>query len=153
MTVSTKFPTMIDKIITALGSASSLNGIRVFDGLEVDESWPGSAIAIGHDGSLGETEVQIGDIRNTPLNFTDVHEENGTISCSLWATDGTASLTALRISAFTILQAIDTVIRLDPTFAGTCFYSYLESNTVNYRQTQFGAAVVINFNIIYQAQS
>ena len=89
MTTTTKYPTMIDKIITALGAASSLAGVRIFDGAEVDESYPGNAIAIGHDGSLGDTEMQVGNIRNTPLDFTDVHEESGTINCSLWSQDGT----------------------------------------------------------------
>jgi hypothetical protein len=153
MTVSTAYPTMIDKIITALGSASSLTGVRVFDGAEVDESYPSDAIAVGHDGSLGDSEMQVGNIRNTPLDFTDVHEESGTINCSLWAQNGATTFKALRLRAFALLSAVDTVIRTDPTFAGTCFYSWLESNTVAYRQTTVGAAVVLNFSIAYTAQS
>jgi hypothetical protein len=153
MTVATKYPTMIDKIITALGAASSLTGVRVFDGAEVDESYPGNAIAIGHDGSIGDTEMQVGNIRNTPLDFTDVHEESGSINCSLWAWSGTTSFKSSRVAAFNLLSAVDTVIRTDPTFSGTCFYSWLESNTVTYRQTTSGSAVVLNFNIAYTAQS
>jgi len=153
MTVSTKYPTMIDQIIAALGSASSLTGVRVFDGMEIDESYPGNAIAIGHDGSLGETEMQVGNIRNTPLDFTDVHEESGTINCSLWAWSGNTTLKSSRQTAFSLLSAVDGVIRTDPTFGGTCFYSWLESNTVGYRQTNVGAAVVLNFAIVYTAQS
>jgi hypothetical protein len=144
---------MVDKIIAALGSASSLTGVRVFDGMEIDESYPGDAIAIGHDGSLGETEMQVGNIRNTPLDFTDVHEESGTINCSLWAWSGDTKLKSSRQLAFSLLSAVDTVIRTDPTFGGTCFYSWLESNTIGYRQTNVGAAVVLNFAIVYTAQS
>jgi hypothetical protein len=153
MTVSTKFPTMIDKIITALGAASSLTGVRVFDGAEVDESYPGNAIAIGHDGSLGDTEMQVGNIRNTPLDFSDVHEESGTINCSLWAWSGDTAFKNSRVAAFNLLSAVDTVIRTDPTFSGTCFFSWLESNSITYRQTTSGSAVVLNFNIVYSAQS
>jgi hypothetical protein len=153
MTVSTKFPTMISSLITALGNASSLTGVRVFDGAEVDESYPGDAIAVGHDGSNADVEMQIGSVRNTPLDFSDIHEENGSISCSLWSWDGGSSVTARRIRAYALLSAVDTAIRVDPTFAGTCFYSWLESHTTSYRQTTSGAAVVINFNISYQAQS
>lgn len=153
MTVTTKYPTMIDKIITALGAASSLAGVRIFDGAEVDESYPGNAIAIGHDGSVGDTEMQVGNIRNTPLDFSDVHEESGTINCSLWAWSGETSFKNSRIAAFGLLSAVDTVIRADSTFSGTCFYSWLESNSVVYRQTTAGSAVVLNFNIVYTAQS
>ena len=153
MTTTTKDPPMIDKIITALGAASSLAGVRIFDGAEVDESYPGNAIAIGHDGSLGDTEMQVGNIRNTPLDFTDVHEESGTINCSLWAWSGDTSFKSSRTTAFNLLSAVDTVIRADSTFSGTCFYSWLESNTVTYRQTTSGSAVVLNFAIAYTAQS
>jgi hypothetical protein len=153
MAISTAFPTMITKIITALGSASSLTGVRIFDGAEVDDSYPGDAIAIGHDGSIGDAEMQIATISDSPFAFTDLHEESGRINCSLWSWDGGTSLTARRTRAFTLLSAVDTVIRADPTFTGTALYSILETNSVNYRQTTMGAAVVINFTIAYQAQS
>jgi hypothetical protein len=153
MTVSTKFPTLVDAIITALGNASSLTGVRVFDGAQVDESYPGDAIAIGHDGSFGDTDIQAGLINNTPLDFTDQHQEEGSVSCSLWSMDGTTNITARRTRAFALLSAIDTVIRLDSTFGGVVFYTILESNSVVYRQTSMGVAVVLDFTIRYTAQS
>lgn len=153
MTVTTVFPAMVTKVIAAFKASSALTGVRIFDGLEIDESYPGDAIAVGHDGSLGDTELQAGNIRNTPLNFTDQHQEDGVIGCSLWAQSGSSDLTTLRTRAFQLLSAADTAIRLDPTFGGTCFYAYLESNSVNYRQTTQGGAVVLNFSISYQAQS
>ena len=92
MTVTTAFPSMVDAIITALGNASSLSGVRVFDGAQIDFSYPGDAVAIGHDGSFGDTEQQVGTIQNVPFAFTDLHEEEGTISCSLWSQDGTTDI-------------------------------------------------------------
>lgn len=153
MTVSMAFPTMVNKIITALGAASSLTGIRIFDGAEVDFSYPGDAIAIGHDGSFGDSEMQVGNIQDTPFAFTDLHEESGTISCSLWSQDGTTDIASRRTKAFAVLSAIDTVIRSNSTFDGTCLYAILSANTVNYRQTDMGVAVVLDFTISYQAQS
>ena len=153
MTVNAAFPTMVDKIIAALGAASTLTGIRIFDGAEVDDSYPSDAIAIGHDGSFGDNEMQIGSVSNDPLAFTDSHQENGSISCSLWTQDGGTSLTAKRLRAFSLLSKIDTVIRADPTFTGTAFYTLLQSGTVGYAQTSMGSAVIINFVITYQAQS
>jgi len=153
MTVSMAFPTMVNKIITALGAASSLTGVRVFDGAEVDFSYPGDAIAIGHDGSFGDSEMQVGNIQDTPFAFTDLHEESGTISCSLWSQDGSTDIASRRTRAFAVLNAIDTVIRSNSTFDGTCLYSILSANTVSYRQTDMGVAVVLDFTISYQAQS
>ena len=153
MTVTAAFPTMIDKIITALGAAATLTGIRVFDGAEVDDSYPSDAIAIGHDGSFGDAEMQAGSITNNPLSFTDQHQEDGAISCALWTQDGGTNLTAKRTRAFSLLSKIDTVIRADPTFTGTCFYSIVQSGNVGYAQTQMGSAVIITFTITYQAQS
>jgi hypothetical protein len=147
------FPTMVNKIITALGAASSLTGVRVFDGAEVDFSYPGDAIAIGHDGSFGDSEMQVGNIQDTPFAFTDLHEESGTISCSLWSQDGSTDIASRRTRAFAVLNAIDTVIRSNSTFDGTCLYSILSANTVSYRQTDMGVAVVLDFTISYQAQS
>ena len=144
---------MVDRIISSLGAAATLTGIRIFDGAEVDESYPSDAIAIGHDGSFGDSEMQIGSVSNDPLAFTDSHQENGTISCSLWTQDGGTGIAAKRTRAFSLLSKIDTVIRTDPTFAGTCFYSFLQSGSVGYAQTSMGSAVIINFSITYQAQS
>lgn len=153
MSVTTAFPVMISNIITALKASSSLTGVRIFDGMEVDESYPGDAIAIGHDGSFGDIEMQAGSIQNNPFAFTDLHEEQGSINCSLWSQDGTTDLTARRNRAFALLQAVDSVVRAEKTFSGACLYSILTTNAIGYRQTQLGAAVVIDFTISYQAQS
>jgi len=153
MTVATVFPTVVDKLIAALGSASSLSGIRVFDGAEVDETYPKDAIAIGHDGTFGDSQIQAGVASNTPFTFTDTHEEDGQISCSLWSQDGVSKYAPLRIRAFALLGAIDTVIRADSTLTGTNLYTYLSSHAVSYRATPQGNAVVITFIITYKAQS
>jgi hypothetical protein len=153
MTVTALFPTMIDKIIVALNGSAALTGVRVFDGAQVDQSYPGDAIAVGHDGSFGDIEMQIGNIADTPFVFTNLHEESGTINCSLWSQDGTTDIAARRTRAFAILSAVDTALRVDPTFGGTCLYSILATNSISYDQTGFGVACKINFTINYQAQS
>lgn len=153
MTVTTAFPTLIDRIVTRLQAASSLSGVRIFDGAEVDFSYPKDAVAIGHDGSIGESDIQAGSINDDPLNFGDDHLESGVINCSLWAQDGSTDLKVRRTRAFQLLSAVDTAIRTDATFSGACFYAILSSSTVRYEQTPQGSAVVIDFNISYQAQS
>ena len=51
MAVST-MPAFTNAVVAALQGASSLSGVRVFDGIEIDMSYPGDAIAVGHDGNL-----------------------------------------------------------------------------------------------------
>ena len=153
MTVATNFPNLIDAIVTRLQAASSLSGVRVFDGIEIDESYPGDAIAIGHDGGFGDNDMTIGTLTDSLLDFGEVHEESGVIDCVLWSADGSTDIKARRTRAFAILNAIDTAIRTDPSFSGNCFHSYLQTATVGYRQTIQGVAVTINFTITYQSQS
>jgi hypothetical protein len=153
MTVSTKFPLIVSSLITNLGAAASLSGVRVFDGSEVDLSYPKDWIAIGHDGSFDSSFMQIGSVSNTPFAFTDLHSEEGSINCVVTAQDGTTKFSGLRTRAFALLSAIDTVIRADTTFGGNGFYSILGTYSVNQLQTDMGAAVQIDFSISYQAQS
>lgn len=153
MTVSVAFPTVIDKVIAALGAASSLSGIRVFDGAEIDGSYPKDAIAIGGDASFGDSPIMAGHFSDVPFTFGENHDEEGQIACSLWSQDGSSKFSPLRIRAFALLSAIDTVIRADTTFTGTVLYAYLQSGSVSYRSSTQGNAVIITFTINYKAQS
>jgi hypothetical protein len=147
------FPTLIANIITALGSASSLTDVRIFDGIEIDDTYPGNAIAVGHDGS-DDGDLVAGSARNSydQLGAKKMFED-GTINCSLWSVDGTTDITSRRVRAYELLSAVDTVIRLDPSFSGACLYSGLEYHNPTYRQTNAGAAVIINFTIAYRART
>lgn len=147
------FPVLVDNIIAAFRAATSLSDVRIFDGIEIDESYPGDAIAVGHDGS-DDGDLMAASIRNSydQLGAKRMFED-GTINCSMWATSGNTNLTTLRVRAYEILSAVDTVIRLDPSFSGACLYSGLEYHTPTYRQTNAGAAVIINFTIAYRART
>lgn len=147
------FPTLISNIITAFGASSDLSAVRIFDGPEIDETYPGDAIAVGHDGSE-DGDMQAMTARNSydQLGAKRMFED-GVINCSLWAWDGTSDLTARRVRAYAILSAVDTVIRLDPSFSSACLYSGLETHSAVYRQTNAGAVVIINFTIAYRART
>lgn len=152
MTVAA-FPTLVANIITAFKGASSLTDVRIFDGIEIDETYPGNAICVGHDGSE-DGDLVAGSSRNSydQLGAKRMFED-GTVNCSLWSVDGTTDITSRRIKAYELLSAVDTVIRLDPSFSGACLYSGLEYHNPTYRQTNAGAAVIINFTIAYRART
>lgn len=147
------FPNLVDAIITALKAASSLSSVRIFDGPEIDESYPGNWIAVGHDGT-DDGDVTAGTSRNEYLELGNKRMfEDGVVNCTLAAWNGDTILSTLRTSAYNLLSAVDTVIRIDPSFGGVVLYSGLQDHSVIYRQTNAGAAVLINFTIVYKART
>jgi len=152
MSAST-MPTFTNAVITALRGASSLSGVRVFDGIEIDMSYPGDAIAIGHDGNLDGDEVRASSIRQEyrPLGAISKFEQ-GTLNCFLWSANGTSDITTRRAQAFSLLSSVEAVIRADVSFGGIVQFSGMESGEINYRQTTNGVGVGILFTITYQSR-
>ena len=146
-------PTFTSALITALRNASSLSSIRVFDGIEIDQSYPGNAIVVGTDGSMEGDDVTAGSARQEYKQLGAISKfEYGTLTCALWAANGGTDLASLRTTAFTLLGDVETVIRNDVSFGGVVMFSGLESHQMTYRQTTQGAAVVILFTVSYQAK-
>lgn len=150
---TTAIPQVINGIISTLGGSSALTGVRIFDGPEVDMSYPNDFIAVGHDGSE-DGEVSVASVTQTFEQLGNMKQfEDGTVDCFLSTWDGGTSLSARRARAGVLLSAIDTAIRADSTLAGSCIYSLLSSHSMTYLQTDQGAAVNINFTITYRART
>jgi hypothetical protein len=150
---TTAIPQVINGIISTLGGSSALTGVRIFDGPEVDMSYPSDFIAVGHDGSE-DGEVSVASVTQIFEQLGNMKQfEDGTVDCFLSTWDGGTSLSARRARAGVILSAIDTAIRADSTLAGSCIYSLLSSHQMTYLQTDQGAAVNINFIITYRART
>ena len=146
-------PTFIGAVVSALKNDTNLTAVRVFDGIEIDQSYPGDAIAIGHDGSTEGDDITTASARQEYIQLGAKRKfEDGQVSCALWSWDGTTDLAARRTRAYSILGEIETVIRNDVSFGGIVLYSGLETHQLNYRQTNAGAAVVITFTITYRAR-
>lgn len=146
-------PTFTNSVITAFRNASSLSGIRIFDGIEIDQSYPGNAIVVGTDGSMEGDDVLAGSARQEYKQLGAISKfEDGTLTCTLWAANGGTNLTTLRSTAFTLLGNVETIIRSDVSFGGVVMYSGIDNFSMGYRQTTLGAAVVINFTISYRAK-
>lgn len=153
MAVITALPNVLAGLIASLNASSDLSGVRIFDGVEVDGSYPGDAIAVGHDGT-DDGDVSAGNIRQSYEQLGNRKQfEDGSVECFLYSMDGSTDLTARRLRAFAILSAVDTAIRADVSLGGSCLYSGIESHQLFYRQTNAGAAVVINFSVAYRART
>ena len=150
---TTAIPQVINGIISTLGASSALSGVRIFDGPEVDMSYPSDFIAVGHDGSE-DGEVSVANVTQVFEQLGNMKQfEDGTVDCFLSTWDGGTSLSARRARAGVLLSAIDTAIRADATLAGSCLYSLLSSHQMTYLQTDQGAAVNISFTITYRART
>lgn len=146
-------PAFIAAVISALKSAPALSGVRIFDGIEIDLSYPGDAIVIGHDGNMETDEVVAGSIRQEYKQLGAISKfEDGSINGFLWSANGASDLTSRRVAAFNLLGALENVVRSDVSFGGVVMYSGLETGSITYRQTTVGAAVGITFTITYRAK-
>lgn len=153
MTTAVALPSLITNIVSAFSSASSLTGVSIYDGPILDGSYPQKWVAVGHDGSE-EGPTQAGQATNSydQLGAKRMFED-GVINCTLAAWDGGDSPSAKRIAAYSLLSAVDTVIRADPSFGGVVLYSGLGLHTMTYSQDDLGIVCLINFTINYRART
>ena len=147
------FSSVLSSVITALRASSSFTNVRIFDGVEIDQSYPGDAVAVGHDGSLEADEIHAGDFRQeyAPIGAKSKMED-GSLNCFLWSWDGASDVSARRARAYALLASCEQAIRSDPSLGGVCLYANLETVTTKYRQTTAGAVVMITFVITYRAR-
>jgi len=146
-------PSFINAVITRLKADSNLSAVRIFDGIEIDQSYPGDAVCIGHDGNMEGDEVVASNFTQEYRNLGAVGKfEDGIVNCSMWAWDGSTDISARRTRAMQVLGYVENSIRSDVSFSGVVIYSGLETAQMSYRQTTSGAAVVINFSLTYRAK-
>lgn len=146
-------PTVISNLVSTFKAASSLTGVVIYDGIEIDREYPNDMIAVGHDGNLDSDEVNAGSVRQRYESLGARNKmENGVVNCVLWAQNGTADLTSLRTRAFTTLGAIETIIRTDASLSSSVIYSDLDQGQMSYIQSNEGGGVQIAFTISYTAK-
>lgn len=150
---TTALPQVINGIITAFNASAGLSGVRIYDGPEVDSTFPGDSIAVGHDGS-DDGEVSVAQVTQSYEQLGNMKQfEDGSVECFMFTWNGGDSLSVARARAATLLSAVDTAIRADVSFGGACLYSILASHQMSYRQTNAGVAVIVNFSIGYRART
>lgn len=144
---------LIDAMVAAFKAASSLSGVTIYDGVEIDSSDPLVWLSVGHDGTE-DGEVVAFNSKNEykALGAKSMFEE-GYINCVLSVWNGDTLLSPLRTQARQYISAVDTVIRTDPSFGGVVLWSGLSDQAVSYSQTNQGAEVKIVFTVYYKART
>jgi len=151
--VATAYLPLVNAIISTMSAASGLESVRVFDGPAIDESYPGSFLAVGHDGS-DDGDVTSGNGGQQYLELGNRKQfEDGSVNCWLVAWSGDTNVSTQRSLALGYLSAIDTALRADPSFGGACLYSSIDNWSVQYRQTNAGVVCHIPFQITYRART
>jgi hypothetical protein len=150
---TTALPQVINGILTAFNASAGLTGVRIFDGPEIDSSYPGDFIAVGHDGSE-DGEVTVSNVTQSFEQLGNLKQfEDGTVDCWLSTWDGGTSLSARRSRVATLLSAVDTAIRADVSLGGACIYSSLSNHQMTYIQANNGVAISVTFTIEYRART
>jgi len=150
---TTALPQVINGLLTAFQNSSGLSGVRIFDGPEIDSSYPGDFIAVGHDGSE-DGELAIANVTQTFEQLGNLKQfEDGSIDCWLATWDGGSSLSDRRSRVATLLAAVDTAIRADVSLGGSCIYSSLSTHQMTYIQANNGVAISVTFTIEYRART
>ena len=154
MSTTTAIENLIQAMLTSFKASSLLTGIQIYDGPDINiDSYPENWIAVGHDGNE-DGDVQVSDSRNSwELVGNYKMWEDGTLNCTLVAQSGDTHLTPVRQQAQSMLSAVDTIIRSDPSFGGAVLYSGLDSHRIRYIQANAGAAVQIDFTVMYRART
>lgn len=149
----TAAPELITNLVAALKAAPSLSNCVIYDGPEISSEYPNNWIAVGHDGT-DDGEVIMHSARNEygPLGAKKMYED-GSINCALTAWTGDTDTPSARAAGFALLNAVDTVIRTDPSFGGVVLYSGLETHQASYVQSNAGLGLSILFTIFYKART
>ena len=150
---TTALPQVINGILTAFNASAGLTGVRIFDGPEIDASYPGDFIAVGHDGSE-DGEVSVSNVTQSFEQLGNLKQfEDGSVDCWLATWDGGTSLSDRRAQVATLLSAVDTAIRADVSLGGACIYSSLSNHQMTYIQANNGVAISVTFTITYRART
>ena len=150
---TTALPQVINGILTAFNASAGLTDVRIFDGPEIDASYPGDFIAVGHDGSE-DGEVNVSNVTQTFEQLGNLKQfEDGTVDCWLSTWDGGSSLSDRRTQVATLLSAVDSAIRSDVSLGGACIYSSLSNHQMTYIQANNGVAISVTFTIEYRART
>ena len=150
---TTALPQVINGILTAFQNSSDLSSVRIFDGPEIDASYPGDFIAVGHDGSEDGT-VAVSNVTQDFIQLGNLKQfEDGSVDCWLSTWDGGSSLADRRARVATILSAVDSALRADVSLGGACIYSRLSRHSMEYIQANNGVAISVTFTIDYRART
>jgi hypothetical protein len=152
--MTSRIPAAIDGLLAALRAlqATTLAGVDIYDGPKLDASQNGQRLFIGFDDqTVGATGAQ--DWASMPASGRSV-AENITVNCVAESSTGQTDAKGRRDQCFSIIAAVEGVIKADPTLGGAIngYAKPPDNITVQQAQTAQGAVCTVFFGISYYAR-
>lgn len=134
-------------LVTALQAEPTLSGVKVYNGPQIDRSFPEQFIIVGADYSTLDSDILVTRATGAYLTAREGHEETLTISCMLVVNNGRKKPYELGATAYALLKHVEAVIEADSTFANEVGIAWIASHILTYRASDNGGGAAINFTI------
>lgn len=154
---TSKIPDVIDALVSICGSASSLSGVKVYDGPVTTQEDAKQILWIGMDDPDSPTAPIGGEFsQQFPGLGTRQRDDDGMIHCVAECWSGSSDVRSVRVEAFAIVAAVENLIRADATLGGTLSavagWAQVLSGQLRQNNTQEGAVARVAFQVQYKAR-
>lgn len=148
--MASQWPRLHAALVATLPTLPGWSVVEVFDGPPVTGNVPTSYCTVGH----AQLEDSAGSYETTLAGNGFQLEESGLVRCELVVFDGGTDVTALRVRAFGLLDALDAAIRANRTF-GVLSPEATTDLAVDVVpvQSQAGAVQRLPFSVLYFTRS
>lgn len=148
------WPQIPPVLVELLPTLPGWDEVKVFDGRPVMTSPPPVRCTVGYvedeSGSGGDFNQEVGDIDG-------LYEESGAVRCELVLTEGGSQVSALRLRAAALVDALDGALRADQTLGGVLDDDGAPTVTLGadwlLTQNATGASVRVALSVSYFART
>lgn len=131
---------------------TSLAGVQVVDGPQVNSDPSPEWLFVGYDGAEGSEFAEGAVLEQSLQTFAKGKQESGEVKCAVVVVRGDPNIVEARQRAFTILSVAENALRNDMTLSGSVMHAYVSASTYIPTQATEGAKVRVWFTVSYQAQ-
>lgn len=149
MTVSSRFPAVVDAILSTLSNDANLSGVVISDGLPITEDRLVDLVIIGNAGDPENSEAgSVSQSYHDLAGVNSTRDETVQVNCCVLSQTGDVDVAATRSRAFQVLGYVESALRANYAL-GLTNVMRVEVSDVNVYVDQFadGTAVRLPFTI------
>jgi hypothetical protein len=142
-------PDVIDYLVTlftadvTLGQAAAPNTVAVYDGPRLEQSPSQRNLYIGLTDPDSDEPVSANSEQEWAALGRQAVTENLTIHCCAEAWSGETDVRTLRLAAYAIVHAVETLVRADPMLGGLVLFCEPVSGGTELRQDQTSQGMLV----------
>ena len=133
-------------------NATTLNGVQVVDGPQVNLDASQEWLFVGFDGDTPNNQNESATAQQDLMAFARTKHEQAEVLCSAIVVRGDTDVVTARQRAYAIVSAAEDAVRSDMQLGGAVMHAYVSAHHYFPVQTTSGAKVRVVFNITYEAQ-